>query len=156
MRGCVQPSGFGGRGRSFPKDKLGSLRETMLCSSSPVSQVAQWICWLRNYLLQVIQRDGGALLNQRMLPQVIRILYVLSFCFFQGGFIRWDALTCFSVYVRVVFSVSLKLLVSTLLHRVCRLPHFKTSAVEEAPWRRTVRAKRFIVGVAEMFRVTFN
>lgn len=42
---CVQPSGLGGRGRSFPKDKLGSLRETMLSSSSPVSQAAHWICW---------------------------------------------------------------------------------------------------------------
>lgn len=31
------------------------------------------------------ERDG---LRKRMLPQVIRILYVLSFFFFQGGFIR--------------------------------------------------------------------
>lgn len=45
--GCVQPSGLGGRGRSFPKDKLGSLRETMPSTSSPVSQAAQWICWFR-------------------------------------------------------------------------------------------------------------
>lgn len=27
LRGCVQSSGLGGRGRSFPKDKLGSLRD---------------------------------------------------------------------------------------------------------------------------------
>ncbi|KAM9513768.1 glycine receptor, alpha 4a isoform 3-T3 [Salvelinus alpinus] len=36
----------------------------------------------------MIPTGGIERLSQRMLSQVIRILYVLSFCFFQGGFIR--------------------------------------------------------------------
>lgn len=56
--------------------------------------------------LQVIQRDWGETLKQRMLSQVIRILYVLSFCFFQRGFIRWGALTSFILmsFCSVLFS----------------------------------------------------
>lgn len=78
-------------GEKFPQKTRLDHWETMPSSSCPVSQAALWICWFLNYFLQVIQRDWGEILSQRMLPQVIRILYVLSFCFFQGCFIRWGA-----------------------------------------------------------------
>lgn len=38
---------------------------------------------------------GERSMSQRMLPQVVRILYVLSFCFFHRGFIRWGVLSSF-------------------------------------------------------------
>lgn len=86
-------------GEKFPQRRAWITEKTMPSSPRPVSQAALWICWFLEYFLQLIQRDWGEILSQRMLPQVIRILYVLSFCFFQGGFIRWGTSALFSVRV---------------------------------------------------------
>lgn len=74
----------------------------------------------RNYffLASFIRRDWEKIFSQRMLPQVIRILYVLSFCFFQGGFIRWGALT-FLIFL-VVCATCFPLLSWTALHQLFR------------------------------------
>lgn len=75
-------------GEVSPKTSL-DIRETMPSSHSPDSPPALWICWFSWFLFfKFFIRTRGRFLSQRMLPRVTRILYILSFCSFQGGLIR--------------------------------------------------------------------
>lgn len=106
---CVDvcsPLDLVGGGEVSPKTSLDHWERRCLPPLAQSHKLLSGFADFGNYFLQVIQRDWGEILSQRMLPQVIRILYVLSFCFFQGGFIRWGALTFIVVcVVRVIFSL---------------------------------------------------
>lgn len=85
---CAPPLGLGGRGEKFTQRAAWIIErdDAFFLYSGLTSFSADLLIPTIN--LQVIHREWGEISSQRMLPQVIRILYVLSFCFFQGGFIR--------------------------------------------------------------------
>lgn len=111
---CVHPPlGLGGRGEKFTQRPAWITERDDAFFLHTGLTILQWICWFPQLTLQVIHREWGEISSQRMLPQVIRILYVLSFCFFQGVFIRWGSNLLFSQCLCKLFSLS-----STASHKL--------------------------------------